>query len=217
MPEMKPYVIKQGDYLTRIAHRLGFPPEEVWNHAKNAELKKTRRDPDTLKAGDIVFIPDVPKKKNPYTKETENKYVAELPKLPVSLSVSHNGEPIKDAKFVVKGLDEEIEGTTNGEGKVEFEVDVNVREVLVELPDDKKAYRMLLGDLDPVDEPSGARQRLTQLGYYSAKLAGEDQYVAHDAKHLAATLKAFQKQQGLDPSGLLDKSTADALVAAFGA
>jgi hypothetical protein len=217
MTEMRPYVIKQGDYLTRLAHRLGFIADEVWNHGKNAELKAQRRDPDTLKAGDILFIPDVPKKRNAYTKESENRYVAELPRLPVSLAVAQNGEPAKDAKFVVKGLDEEIEGTTDAEGTVRFEVDVNVREALIELPELKKSYRMLLGDLDPVEEPSGARQRLMQLGYYSATLAGEDQYVAHDEKHLAATLRAFQREQGLEPSGALDKATADALVAAFGA
>ena len=54
---MKPYVIKQGDYLTRIAHRLGFVANEVWNDPKNAELKALRSDPDTLKSGDIVFVP----------------------------------------------------------------------------------------------------------------------------------------------------------------
>ena len=50
MPDpMKPYVIKQGDYLTRLSHRLGFVADEVWNHGKNAELKSLRKDPETLK------------------------------------------------------------------------------------------------------------------------------------------------------------------------
>lgn len=213
---MKPYVIRQGDYLTRIAYRLGFAPEEVWNDPKNAELKALRSDPDTLKSGDILFVPDVPKKRNKFTKETENAYVAKLPKLPVSLALDHRGEPIADEKYVVRGLDEELEGTTDAEGKVEFEVDVNVKEVVVELVDKKRSYRMLLGNLDPIDEPSGARQRLMQLGIYSATLEGEDQYVAHNEDQLAAALAAFQGKQGLEPTGELDEATIDALREAYG-
>ena len=216
MSAMKPYVIKQGDYLTRIAHRLGFEPDEVWNDGKNAELKKLRADYDTLKSGDILFIPDVPKKKNAFKKETSNSYVAKVPKLPVSLTLDHNGEPIADEKFIVRGLDEELEGTTTGEGKVEFEVDVHVKEVVVELVDKKKSYRMLLGNLDPIDEPSGARQRLMQLGIYSATLEGEDQYVAHSPQQLAAALGAFQKKNGLEITKKLDETTINALRDAYG-
>jgi hypothetical protein len=213
---MKPYVIKQGDYLTRIAHRLGFVADEVWNDPKNAELKEIRSDPDTLKSGDIVFIPDAPKKKNPFTKESSNSYVAKVPKLPVSLTLDHNGEAIADEKYVVRGLDEELEGTTDANGTVEFEVDVHVKEVVVELVDKKKKYRMLLGNLDPIDEPSGARQRLMQLGIYSATLEGEDQYVAHNPQQLAAALGAFQKKNDLEITKELDEATINALRDAYG-
>jgi hypothetical protein len=213
---MKPYVVRQGDYLTRIAHRLGFVAGEVWDHPKNAELRELRSDPDTLKSGDVLFVPDVPKKRNKFTKETENAYVAKVPKLPVSLVLDQNGEPIAGEKYVVRGLDEELEGTTGDDGKVEFEVDVHVREVVVELVDKQKRYRMLLGNLDPADEPSGARQRLMQLGVYSATREGEDQYVAHDETQLATALRAFQHQQGLEPTGELDASTVDALRDAYG-
>ncbi len=27
---MKPYVVRQGDYLAKIAHQLGFDPDVVW-------------------------------------------------------------------------------------------------------------------------------------------------------------------------------------------
>ncbi len=214
---MKPYVIRQGDYLTRIAHRLGFHPSEVWNDPKNAELRALRSDPDTLKSGDILFVPDEPKKRNKYQKESENSYVATVPKLPVALTLDHLGEPVADEKFVVRGLDEALEGVTSSDGRVEFEVDVNVKEVVVELVDKGRSYRMLLGNLDPVDEPSGARQRLMQLGLYSATLEGEDQYVTHNERQLAAALAAFQRERGLESTGDLDAATVDALRDAYGA
>ncbi len=215
--KMKPYVIKQGDYLTRIAHREGFVPEEVWGHGKNAELKALRSDPDTLKSGDILFIPDEPKKRNKFTKETENAYVAKVPKMPVTLTLERQGEAMADEKFVVHGLEEQLEGVTTAEGLVEFEIDVNVKEVVVELVAQKRQYRMKLGNLDPVSEPSGARQRLMQLGIYSATREGEDQYVAHNERQLSAALKAFQAREGLDVTGELDEASIDALKKAYGA
>lgn len=216
MSKMKPYVIRQGDYLTRLSHRLGFAAEEVWNHPKNAELKAQREDGDMLKAGDILFVPDAPHKRLPFSKEATNRYVARVPRLPVSLTLTHNGEPIADMKYQILGLEEELEGTTSGEGAVEFEIDCNVREVVIEL-EDRRRYRVKLGDLDPADEPSGARQRLTQLGIYAAVTEGEDQYVAHDEDQLAAALKAFQSQQGIEPTGELDEGTVSALRDAYGA
>jgi len=216
MSKMKPYVIRQGDYLTRLSHRLGFAAEEVWSHPRNAELKAQRKDGDMLKAGDILFVPDAPHKRLPFSKEATNDYVARVPKLPVSLTLTHNDQPIADVKYEVLGLDEKLEGTTTGEGSVEFEIDCNVREVVVAL-EDRRRYRLKLGDLDPADEPSGARQRLTQLGLYAATTEGEDQYIAHDEEQLEAALKAFQSQRGIEPTGGLDEATVAALRDAYGA
>ena len=51
---MRPYVIRQGDYMTQLAHRLGFDETEVWNHDKNsalkAELAKTKDELAKVKA-----------------------------------------------------------------------------------------------------------------------------------------------------------------------
>ena len=42
---MKPYVIKQGDYLLKVAHLRGFDPDAVWSDPKNEppdELRETQ-------------------------------------------------------------------------------------------------------------------------------------------------------------------------------
>ena len=52
---MKPYVIKQGDYLLKLSHTLGFNHDKVWSDGKNAKLKELRKNPNMLQAGDIVF------------------------------------------------------------------------------------------------------------------------------------------------------------------
>jgi hypothetical protein len=58
---MKRYIIRQGDFLARLAHRHGFDAESVWNHPSNAALVKLRPDPDQLCPGDELSIPDGPR------------------------------------------------------------------------------------------------------------------------------------------------------------
>mgnify|MGYP001360626599 CR=1 FL=1 len=35
---MRAYVVKQGDYLTKLAFTLGFPADAVWNGKKGFEI-----------------------------------------------------------------------------------------------------------------------------------------------------------------------------------
>ena len=39
---MKPYVIKQGDYLLKLSHTLGFNHDKVWSDGKNAKMRGHR-------------------------------------------------------------------------------------------------------------------------------------------------------------------------------
>jgi len=212
----KPYVIKQGDYLTKLAHRLGFTADEVWGLAENADLRQRRQDGDILRPGDILFVPDQPKRRNPFDKETENHFTARVPKVPVELRLAVDDEPLGDERYQVAGLDDESERRTDGDGYARFEVDVNTRQVTIDLPDRGEHCCLMVGDLDPADEPSGARMRLTQLGYYGGHREGEDQFEAHDAEQLGAALRAFQIDHGLDGSGELDPPTVKALREAHG-
>ena len=68
-----------------------------------------------------------------------------------------------------------------------------------------KTHRLLIGHMDPVEEPSGAWKRLEHLGYLAAPRANLPDAVA------AAALKRFQKDSGLPLSGELDVDTLKAL------
>jgi hypothetical protein len=35
------HVVRQGEYLRKLAYRFGVAPEELWDHPKNADLKAT--------------------------------------------------------------------------------------------------------------------------------------------------------------------------------
>jgi len=213
---MKPYVIKQGDYLSKLAHLLGFDAQTVWNDPKNAELKEQRSDPAMLQAGDILFVPDEPKKRLPLKHEEENSYVATVPRISVSVVVADDDEPVADQPYVVEGLGDDEERMTDKDGTVSFEAPVHVREVTVRFKERELAFRIGVGELDPIDTDAGVRMRLTQLGFYGATLAGEDAYVERDDAQLAAAIAAFQTAQGLPTTGELDDATRKALLDVHG-
>jgi hypothetical protein len=119
---------------------------------------------------------------------------------------------------VIAGLgDEDVTGSTDGEGNVIFEAAVSVRAVKLTLTKRRQTFQVLVGDLDPVDEPSGARMRLEHLGLYGGSYAdGPEPYASRDEAQFAAAITAFQKKQGLPATGKLDDATKVALVAAHG-
>lgn len=213
---MRPYVIRQGDHLLKLGHILGFDADKVWNDGKNQEIKQARKDPAMLRPGDVLFIPDEPKKRLKVNAKETNAYVARVPTVRVEVVLSEDDEPIKDERYVLEGIGDDTEHKTDGEGRVSFEVPVHVREVTVKLLDRKSEMKIAIGDLDPPDTPSGARMRLTSLGYYGASADGADRWIAHEGEAVAAALRAFQKEKGLSATGELDEATQAALVEAHG-
>jgi hypothetical protein len=51
-----PYVVRQGDHLAKVAVRMGFDADRVWNSDKNASLRERRPDRNMLCAGDILYV-----------------------------------------------------------------------------------------------------------------------------------------------------------------
>jgi len=212
---MKPYVIKQGDYLKKLAHRRGFVADEVWSDPKNAELKAKRKDPNQLVAGDVLYIPDDPPKKLPFVAKSDNQYVADVPKVKVKVALKVAGTVLKQEPYVVKGIGhDDEEKKTDDDGNVEVEAPVHVREFVIYLPKRKQSCNLLIGGLDPIDVPSGVRMRLTHLGFYGAPPA--DGSAGRDENRLAAAIAAFQSANGIEATGEADEATQAALAQAHG-
>ena len=215
---MKPYVVKQGDFFAKLAFVHGFDADKVWHHPKNEELSALRKDGDVLFPGDILYVPVAPRKTLAFTKEAVNAYKARLPRVKVKIALAGpGGEPLANEPYVLKGLGDDEPKTADGDGNVIFEAPVNVRQVELSLPSRTQIYRVLVGDLDPVREPSGGRMRLEHLGLCGAAFAeGEEAYARLDEAQLAAALKAFQRRQGPSATGELDAAIEEALLIAHG-
>ena len=201
---MKPYVVKQGDYLEKIAHQMGFDPDKVWNDAKNADAQaEARSEPVCTLPGDILYVPEPEKKWLPL-QENWHGTTSMSPRSPGPrcTSRSRRGDQARAGEaYVIHGMGEDEEGTTDGDGALDVKVPVHVREIHIFFPNDGATYAARIGDMDPVDEPTGVRKRLQHLGFYDAR-PGED-VAAADARALGA----YQAARGLSPSGTPDDAT----------
>lgn len=207
-----PYVVRQGDYLDKLAFVHGFDADEVWNDEKNAALKAKRKDPNILHPGDVIHFARALRSEKPLQKGTSNQYAVKVPKKTVHLHFED--ERLVEARYVVEGLGRNREGKTDGSGKLTIRVPVHTREVTVAFPDQNIVCPVRIGDMDPIEERSGVRQRLTHLGY---RLPSDDFCTEAEAEALdRQALCAFQRDRGLDVTGAMDEATRRALLQAHG-
>lgn len=204
----KPYVIQQGDYLDKLATQLRFDAKAVWNDGANAELR-AKRKPDQLHPGDVLHIPDTPPRGIPLDCGTLNQYEARVPRVPLHLEFETDGKPNANEACVVEGLGDPLELKTGGDGRLSLSVPVTVRELTVRFVERNVAYPVRIGDMDPIDEPSGVTKRLVHLGY----LVDEPD---SDPDVVADAVRRFQRRQGLPETGAMDDATKGALVKAHG-
>lgn len=209
---MRPYIVRQGDYLAKIAAQVGCGEDEIWDHAKNRDLRAQGRTKDILCAGDVLFVPSKPSEPRDLTIGGSNQYKGNVALVSVAVRFRRGGKPIAGARYVVTGAGDRVEGSSEGDGLVKFEVPTHVSSVTVTFPDQRLSYRVSVGHVDPSSEASGQRGRLRQLGYLPAAPDGS----AIPDEVMAAAVRAFQHDQGLAESGQVDDDTRGALEKAFG-
>ncbi|WP_437672889.1 peptidoglycan-binding protein [Sorangium sp. So ce131] len=204
-----PHVIQQGDHIRKLAFRYGIDAETLWKHERNQEISGRRKNMDLLLPGDVLHVPAEPAPALDIAAGTMNRYKAKVPTVHVKLHLESAMRSLGGQRFEVHGVNEGGEpalGTTTAEGEAAFDVPVLVREVELRLPDAGLVIPVLVGDLDPIDEPSGVTQRLRNLGLLPP--AGDA-----SAEDITLALMAFQRDEGLPATGALDDETRRALEA----
>lgn len=206
---MGTYVVRPGEYLEQIAVRARVSADAIWNDPRNAALRAQGRTPTQLHPGDVLALPDAPPGRLVLRVGGFNGYTARVPLVKVPLMLTDEDGPLRDQPFVVEGLGAPLEGVTDGEGRATFEVPVRVREVTVFLPSRGLRFQIVVGNLDPITEPSGVYARLVNLGYAH----GGGSPSAVDLRHAVA---AFQQSEELPVTGEVDDATRQRLAEVHG-
>ena len=198
---MPMHQVGMGESIPSIAADNGFFWETIWNHGQNAGLKAKRKDPNQLMPGDQVFIPDLTKKTESRGTDASHKF--KLKGTPIKLKMQLNmlDQPRANEPYVLKIDDQLTKGTLDGQGKLEATIPPNARGGQLLLNGGKEVIPVRLGDLNPVDDPSGAKQRLNNLGFFCGNQDGDTD------DQTTAAIQAFQLKNGLPTSGQMDGAT----------
>jgi hypothetical protein len=239
---MQPYVIRQGDYLARLAYRFGFDADTVWSGPENEQLRQDGRlsqDPNILRPTDMLYIPvpNEPPVTHSLSTGTTNTFVADVPA--VTVTVKFTDPALASQPYAVRELPELTSVTSAGDGTVTFSAPVLLRTATIVFADSGATFVCNIGHLDPIDSLTGVFQRLQHLGFI-----GDDATCdASDLELPRAALRAFKAAQagaqdssdpsnsqpppssgaasaedhaGLNDDGTLDNATAKQLLAAHG-
>lgn len=194
-------VVQAGDSIPSIAHDSGHFWETLWNHGDNAELKSKRKNPNILAPGDEVTVPPIRVKE--FSGATDTRHSFKRKGIPAKLKMQLFllGEPRRNEDYTLILDDKIIRGKTDADGNIEQYIQPNSRGGVLRLNGGKEEYPVRVGHLNPIDNVSGVKQRLNNLGFYCGDESDEetDQYVQ--------AIVQFQGEQNLKQTGELDAAT----------
>ncbi len=206
------HIVRDGDSIASIANEAGHFWQTIWDDPTNETLRATREDPNVLLPGDRVTVPE--KRRKDVSIEPEKRHRFKRRGEPASLHVQllDNNVPraqvpfelIVDNRPVAKGI-------TDADGNVSASIPSNAKKamLLVGDGDERIAYRIALGGIDPISELTGVQQRLQNLGFGCEETGKLDERTRQ-------ALRSFQTQSGLTASGDPDPETREKLEAAHG-
>lgn len=198
--------VRAGDSMASIAHAYGWHDwQGLWEHSDNAELRRRRASPHVLYPGDVVMVPD----SRPRPSEVEaatgqrHRFVVRAATMRLKLALKdRSGAPVASRAFEVRVGGRTVTGTTDGTGRVDVALppDAHDAELRVTLDGGRTlTVPLAIGYLDPIEEESGVKQRLRNLGYLPQ--------AAPSPAAVAAALEAFQEDQSLQVTGEADEVT----------
>lgn len=210
------YTVVKGDCLSAIAKRFGFADyRTIYNHPDNADFKELRPDPNLIYSGDILQIPDKEPGEKPGETDKKHKFRKKGKKTFLRLRIldsEDNPYANVDFELTVDGAKDKITGKTDGNGKIEEEIEADAAKGELFLKKNSGSGEVIgvieleLGELDPIVEDTGVQARLNNLGFDCGEVGG-----AMDAEKEEA-IRAFQKKNTLTETGTADEATKNKLV-----
>lgn len=197
--------VAQGECLSSIADRYGIFPETIWNDPDNAELKRSRQDPNVLCPGDVLVIPDKRQKSESVASGQACRFRKK--NTPAKLRVrllDEDDRPRANLRYTLEIDGVFSDGATDGDGRIDHPVPAGAKKGVLVL-ENQDTIELSLGALDPPDTVTGVQGRLMNLGFDCGGVDGEMNAATREA------LKAFQEKQGLAATGEADDATKDKL------
>jgi N-acetylmuramoyl-L-alanine amidase len=201
------HTVLQGDHISQIAEKYGFRDHTtIWNHPSNANLKKLRQSPNVLFPGDVVHIPDKLQKHESRPTDQTHRFKVADDRLFLHLALKDfDDEPLANTKCELQVDGKSTSLTTDGDGHIKVPVSRTAKEATLTFKDPLVPFDVTvpikIGHLDPVEEVSGQKARLSNLGYITRPLEEVDDTI------FARTVQEFQCDLGLPVNGVCDAAT----------
>jgi len=175
------HVVKQGEHLSRIAKEYGFTDyRTIWEHGPNAELRRKRENPNVLFPDDHLMVPERAIKEEPRPTDQRHRFRVRLVGLKLRIvlqDLAHKA--VAGARCELRVESEVNLLTTDGAGLLQREIAPEAENgmLIVKTPPTAAEAMPLpmpvrIGHLDPVDEVSGQKARLNNLGYFAGPIEG---------------------------------------------
>lgn len=198
------HVVKPGDCCASLGFQFKVPWKKIWEYGENAEVKQLRKSPDVLNPGDKLVIPREMGEEQCATDQRHN-FVKKIEKIKLRVVLLEEDQPRKNLKYTLKIGSDEIQGTTDGSGKLEHEISPGHKKA--SLITDDSVYELNLGHLNPKEVDSGVEQRLQNLGFLGRNKS---------APIKSAAVTQFKDKNGLPKNDTVDDATRDKLLEKHG-
>lgn len=229
----KIHVVRQGEYLSKIASRYGFKWQTLYDHPNNIELKRKRPDPNILCPGDEVFIPTIVPKTFACETGKSHRLVLDLGREDeLSLVLSQGGDLVAAEECNVSFLgtngaalgQQPLKQLTTNEGQLKVPIARGAMFATIEVAGKPwLTWTVAIGHLDPVRDHeaqfdagqvkvTGIQARLNNLGFTSGPVDGRLGPITE------AAIREFQRRvmKRVTPDGKLDEETCDRITAEHG-
>lgn len=208
---MPTHTVKQGEHLSGIARQYGFRHyKTIWEHAQNKALRDKRKDPHVLYPEDLLYIPEKQERNETRPAGDLHTFKVKGKRLMLNLALrDFNDDPIANTPCTLTIDKQTYKLTTDGDGRISQQIAPTAHEGMLSYGQTR--IQLLIGDLDPVEESSGWRERLNNMGYF-AGTAGDP-----DDMRIKSAVEQFQCDCGLTVDGDCGPQTQTELHKAHGA
>ena len=156
--------VREGETVASIAAQHGLAPETVWDDPANAQLKEQRGDPNILFPGDVVVVPDKQAKEESGAAEQRHRFRTHRGTVTLRLALHDAAdEPLADQPCTLMVGERSFALTSDGDGVIEHVVPAGEQDGMLLVGE--RILPLKIGHLDPIDEHTGRRERLNNLGY----------------------------------------------------